>query len=537
MQTIIGAEGGEITWECQSDGRYVFHLNLYQRCATPYFYSSSIRFIQITGSSLPTNAVTSILVRFDTAAYNANPLGALARFCSSPNANQASCRNGDTAFRFAPFISDTIQLTGIPPSSGWSFSFDILCCTGPMANVISQQQFLIQSTMYGFPNRAVDTCYSSSAQFFEYPNTQFTLNDTNEFNITAYSSMGDSLSYANVRTLRGITPSSSQAVPFNPGFSLSNITPSTLANSNNMPYAINSINGDVKFAIYDSLSRGDIYSTNTRINTYRNGSRLSSVDRLVPIFVGPSDTLSNGTQNTAPVMLAPFVVNGQPSFSTTVMVSDTIEPFLDFLDIDITGVGNGFQEITIVPLGENFSLDLMNASNCIDPADSSCATFTFAPVLDNNIVPAKLVYKTFRTGFLTFRWITDRSDLSASGQAKTHYFTFKVFDDHCPIPKTIYKTISITVLPIVTDIEELEFNTKTISYFPNPTNGLVNISLKNKVKNLLVEIRNVQGQLVQKQQFTNQSNLELDIKGKAGIYFVQLTNEKGERANLKVLKQ
>jgi hypothetical protein len=179
----------------------------------------------------------------------------------------------------------------------------------------------------------------------------------------------------------------------------------------------------------------------------------------------------------------------------------------------------------------------MNSSNCLNPADSSCATFTFAPILDNNIVPAKLVYKTFRTALLTFRWITDSSDLSASGQAKTHYFTFKVFDDHCPIPKTIYKTISITVLPIITDMEELEFNTKTISYYPNPTNGLINITLKSEAVNLTVVVRNIQGQLVQEQLIRNTSNLELEIKGKAGVYFIQLTNDKGERANLKVVKR
>jgi hypothetical protein len=160
--------------------------------------------------------------------------------------------------------------------------------------------------------------------------------------------MGDSLSYTNIRTLEGNAPQFASPVPFRPDFSLANITPDTSVNTNNLPYSVNALTGDVKFAIYDSLTRGAIYSTNTRINTYRNGIRLSSVDRLVPIFVGPSDTLSNGTQNTAPVMLAQFVVNGQLG-SSTITVGDTIEPVLDFLDNDNTGVGNGFQEMTIVP--------------------------------------------------------------------------------------------------------------------------------------------------------------------------------------------
>jgi uncharacterized repeat protein (TIGR03803 family) len=75
-----------------------------------------------------------------------------------------------------------------------------------------------------------------------------------------------------------------------------------------------------------------------------------------------------------------------------------------------------------------------------------------------------------------------------------------------------------------------------ITFHPNPTTGLININLA-KQENVLVQVRNIQGQLIQVQQFNNESNLELNIEGKAGIYFIQLTNEKGERANMKVVKQ
>ena len=75
-----------------------------------------------------------------------------------------------------------------------------------------------------------------------------------------------------------------------------------------------------------------------------------------------------------------------------------------------------------------------------------------------------------------------------------------------------------------------------VTYFPNPTSGLININLANQ-ENVLVQIRNIQGQLVQEQQFKNKSNLEIDIECKAGVYFIQMRNEKGETANLKVVKQ
>jgi hypothetical protein len=99
-----------------------------------------------------------------------------------------------------------------------------------------------------------------------------------------------------------------------------------------------------------------------------------------------------------------------------------------------------------------------------------------------------------------------------------------------------YSTLSECISMQAVGILESSFESQ-INFTPNPTKGWININLKEETKKLLIEVRNIQGQLVQEQYFNNQNAIELELKGKPGVYFLQLTNEKGESANLKVVKQ
>jgi hypothetical protein len=77
----------------------------------------------------------------------------------------------------------------------------------------------------------------------------------------------------------------------------------------------------------------------------------------------------------------------------------------------------------------------------------------------------------------------------------------------------------------------------SINFYPNPSNGLVNIEVAQKQMLLQVKVRNIHGQLVQEENYKNQNQLQLQLNGKAGIYFIELINAKGERANLKLVKR
>lgn len=54
--------GGEIRWECLSDGRFIFYADLYKDCSSG---AASFNFtnhqINITGNPLPTNSTNNIV--------------------------------------------------------------------------------------------------------------------------------------------------------------------------------------------------------------------------------------------------------------------------------------------------------------------------------------------------------------------------------------------------------------------------------------------------------------------------------------------
>jgi len=84
--------------------------------------------------------------------------------------------------------------------------------------------------------------------------------------------------------------------------------------------------------------------------------------------------------------------------------------------------------------------------------------------------------------------------------------------------------------------ESLSFKDQ-IRLYPNPTTGQFSFMFQQQPTSLKVNVRNSNGSLVQSSRFSGQNEIDLIIQGAPGLYFVQLTNEKGEIANLKVIKR
>jgi hypothetical protein len=81
------------------------------------------------------------------------------------------------------------------------------------------------------------------------------------------------------------------------------------------------------------------------------------------------------------------------------------------------------------------------------------------------------------------------------------------------------------------------FNDTLISAHPNPTTNTVHIVLPKVYKNIDITISNVLGQIIQKKKDTNTSEIDIDLIGNNGIYFLNLINENKERITLKVIKK
>ncbi len=78
---------------------------------------------------------------------------------------------------------------------------------------------------------------------------------------------------------------------------------------------------------------------------------------------------------------------------------------------------------------------------------------------------------------------------------------------------------------------------KRLSLYPNPTKGRFTIKSDFELTDWGVKIRSLQGQLVEYMKVNNKKEFVIDIEGRAGVYFIELTNVTGDRIHYKVIKQ
>jgi uncharacterized protein (TIGR02145 family) len=74
-----------------------------------------------------------------------------------------------------------------------------------------------------------------------------------------------------------------------------------------------------------------------------------------------------------------------------------------------------------------------------------------------------------------------------------------------------------------------------IVLYPNPTNGIFRINLGNNFSYLIVHISDLNGRIVQSNEYNNSQFLNLSIEEPAGIYFLTIESE-GQRAVLRLVK-
>ena len=75
----------------------------------------------------------------------------------------------------------------------------------------------------------------------------------------------------------------------------------------------------------------------------------------------------------------------------------------------------------------------------------------------------------------------------------------------------------------------------SINFYPNPTNGLLNISFQHSENSVSVEIYNSVGIKVQSRHYKKVDHqITIDLAGPPGMYFVKLSDRKG--SNLGVIK-
>lgn len=78
---------------------------------------------------------------------------------------------------------------------------------------------------------------------------------------------------------------------------------------------------------------------------------------------------------------------------------------------------------------------------------------------------------------------------------------------------------------------------RSISMYPNPTNGITNIQLNQSFETIEATVYNVTGQTILNKEFNNTNTFSVDFNSSNGIYFLAVKTNSGENAVLKVIKQ
>jgi len=537
--------GGEITWECDSIGRYIFKMTVYRDCNWLSFPFQS-QVLELYGNPLPlggnNNVINGIILRPDSTKWLKQNNGYLDPECSTALGNiPLSCANGDVGVIQAfYFKSDTLRLRGALPQNGLNIRWTAACCRpGNLENVAWGGTQILKATIYPQAD-SLQPCADNSPKFADFPDYLFCrgVESTNDY--SAIDLDGDSLVYSFGRHYN-IPPSNPTPVPFANGYSLSSPLPDRAFDSLNIPAQLSSSTGLLRFKVNNGANTGLAnYAMAVKVESYRNGVKNAEVRRELPVYLMDCAPLQNTAANLPPRINPPFYRNSIPSFKDSVVVGSPMNASIFVLDTNM--VNQGGQELTIQVSSDNLTHNYSINGNCPIPGDSSCAyiwSFT-SPTYDST----KEVYVFKRQSNFngTLRWTPDCSDLDSSGGAKTYIFLIRVQDGHCPVPAIKHEVIEITVLPdpanpcgTITNLKNEANWTEDVQLFPNPTNGLIQMNLPKQA--LQLRVFTLSGQLLQEQPFNGTSNAEFNLEGPSGIYFLEISNKYGERVFKKVVKQ
>lgn len=581
---------GQISWECLNNGKYVFYLDVYTTCGGAAI-SYTNQTIEIEGFQLPRNSnnttFNTITVSPDSAKWLSKGRGLIQPTCGSDTSN-GSIGCYDYIAKKYYYKSDTLELNGTPPSSGWKFRWTAVCCRNNASNIVGSSSAYTFAIMYKNKDNH-GNCLETSPKFIEPMSDPFRCSGELSINLGALDNDNDSLAYHWDQLYSG----SSAAPSYQSGYSFNNPLPDSNINSGNRAAYLDNRSGLVKAKV-NSLGR---YLIAVRVEAWRNDTLLSEVYREREVEIMNCPSLVSGNSNDAPQI----DINGQRSahLSIKVKAGDLIQLPIIVNDTNTTTTTTSLQRVKLMGESSLFAADFQDTSACNNPP---CATLT-TPNLSYDSTTYRYSIEDVGAVGTNFNWSPSCNHLSDSGKSKKHHFYFLAKDDHCQLPKFNHSVLEVKVEPIayngiqnangtLTSLDTVDqyqwfnCNTNTIisgqtassfnptqngSYavilqngscvdttdciqyttvgiehntlkenlqlFPNPTNGLVNIELTQKHQSIQVKVRNIHGQLVQEEQFVHQSNLQLQLNSKPGIYFIELENAKGERANLKVVKR
>ena len=137
------------------------------------------------------------------------------------------------------YKSGPITINGVPPATGWTFSW-AGCCRNSSANVVGQPAWYLKAKMYPYNNSNTYPCFDNSPEFAENPKTVISAGYPYSMYSNAFDKEGDSIIYKWGQPMG----SASTPLTYSMGYSYQNPLPDTMQNPNNVAAVLDSITGD-----------------------------------------------------------------------------------------------------------------------------------------------------------------------------------------------------------------------------------------------------------------------------------------------------
>jgi len=417
--------GGEITWECLSDGNYRFTMKLYRECNGILY--DSIEPLNVTNNPTLSNISLKLVSRTDISpvcnsagpAIHCNPTP------SSPNTGAIE----EWLYTSDALYPNGVTLSGIPPLQGWIFSY-YGCNRNNCQNLINASSlcWFLRAVMYPFNGKDANPCFDNSPTFAEKPSSVICTGYPYTYNHDAWDKDLDSLSYEWAQPLESAgTPISSYV----PGYSYTSPLPGPAIDPNNVAATINSHTGEMSFT---SFTQG-AFVVVIKVTSYKCGVKVAENFREMQIVL-----LACGN-NSPPSLTAPFPDNSgnYVNYIDTVYAGSLVTFTMTAADSGLLPDGSP-QTIHMFASGSQFGTNYTSTtSGCLNPP---CATLNPAPQ------PPPVGVSGQNTVQTNFSWQTDCSHLTKTCGTISNVYNFiiKAQDDFCPAPAISVATITIVVL-------------------------------------------------------------------------------------------
>ncbi|MFC2100627.1 gliding motility-associated C-terminal domain-containing protein [Bacteroidota bacterium] len=441
--------GGEITWECLSNGRFKFTLKYYRECYTSNGGSAANFGTTVTlNSTSPAGNITLYRVSWIDISPICNTNPAFAHIIcptSGPGMPNGAANMG--AQQEHKYTSDQsyptgVLINGVPPAMGWRFSANS-CCRNPSTNVNGQPSWYLRAFMYPYGTQNTYPCFDNSPTFSEIPLTVICMGYPFTYNHNAYDAELDSLHFQWDFPWQGLN----QPVTYSFGYNYTSPLPGTTQNINNVPGVVDPYTGEISF---ESYTQG-AFVTMTKVTAFKCGIKVAEIFREMQVVL-----LTCGTNN-PPNVTAPFQ---NPVTGLFTEYIDTVFAG-DFVSFPMSGTDFEFlpnstpQTMTIFASGSQFGTGYTSTTaGCLNPP---CATLTPPPP-----VIGQFGVQT------TFNWQTECTHLATNAgcgsTSNVYTFLIKTQDDFCPAPAINIATVTIVVMTKPT-FEAAEF--KCVNVQPN----------------------------------------------------------------------